>query len=324
MSTEAIINYTISIVSILIGIFISYYFYAKSKESKEPNLYYQSYLNIKRIANGNQTRDIKVFYKSEEVNRVTTTYVWFWNEGKRPILKSDIPESSDLNLVFSDEGHKIRILDYRLVKQSRNPVRAFVNKTNDTSLKIEFDFLDYQDGVVVEVQHTGGPNVYVKADGIILGNSEGVTINRVDADKYVDPSPPQKLTKGTILIMGFVLFLFWIFMGLVALYLGVSIYFPEKIPALLRSSSGYINLSQQQLVEIIRVEIPEASEESIQAVIDSAAAPPSSSRFWETVAFIGLTIFFITFPFLTAYGFMTGPGYPFPVSLTFEKENKNI
>ena len=134
MDTESIINYSLGIGGIVIGLLSSIYFYLRSKEVKEPHIYYQTYKNIDKIEDGEQNSDVKIFYKSEEVDRVFTTYIWFFNRGKKPITASDVPSDAELVLHLNSEENDLRILDYKIIKETRKPINANVSKINERSL----------------------------------------------------------------------------------------------------------------------------------------------------------------------------------------------
>lgn len=193
MSLETIINYALGIAGILIGVVVSFYTYFKSKESKEPCIYFQTFRDIDKIEGGEDEENIKVFYKSEEVDKVYTTYIWFWNKGKRPIHKGDIPAKSELKLSLVNEKNDLQILDYKIIKSSRDPINPSLQRIDNSRLKLDFEFLDFMDGWVMEVQHTGGQDVQVKFDGVILGNVDGA---KVLPTVFIEEEKNPKRVKG--------------------------------------------------------------------------------------------------------------------------------
>ena len=178
MDLSLITNY-IGVAFGIISVGLSVYLYRKSKESKDPLLHYRTYRDIIKLSSTDNP-NIRIHYKSEEVDRVFTTYVWFWNAGKRPINRADIPPQAGLRLQLTDPSQKLAILDYRIIRPSRDAVNFTVSRVDDTSLALQFDFLDYQDGVVIEIQHTGSYRTTVTLEGIVLGAPEGVKIVQVE------------------------------------------------------------------------------------------------------------------------------------------------
>jgi hypothetical protein len=83
----------------LFGILLSIYLYKKGIETKEPKCYYKTKRNISKLSGGKNSK-IKIYYGNNEVSRIFTTYIWIWNNGRKPISKSDIPEHSTMKLYF--------------------------------------------------------------------------------------------------------------------------------------------------------------------------------------------------------------------------------
>jgi hypothetical protein len=80
MDLSTSLNYAFGIIGVF-GTIFGIYAYVKTREAKEPRCCYRTYRNITRLSPGDNP-NIKLLYKTEEVNRVCTTYFWFWNGGK--------------------------------------------------------------------------------------------------------------------------------------------------------------------------------------------------------------------------------------------------
>ncbi|MBK9925306.1 MAG: hypothetical protein IPP66_08425 [Anaerolineales bacterium] len=181
MEIRDIINYAGFIVGIL-GILLSIYLYKKGIESKDPRCYYKTFKNISKLSDEKDTK-IKITYGQEEVTRIFTTYVWVWNGGRKPINKTDIPSQSSVKINFCDEEFTPKILDYKIVKVSRPEINFSAFHSGETALAISFDFLDQDDGAVLEVQHTGSSDTELQSEGVILGVPEGLKIIRTTTAK---------------------------------------------------------------------------------------------------------------------------------------------
>jgi hypothetical protein len=228
MDLQSASNYVGLIIG-LVGIILSIYLYQKTVEKKEPKCYYRTYRDIHKISSEGHSSSIKIFYKTEEVERVYTTYVWFWNKGKRPISRSDIPTSDNLVISLSDDKESPRILDFQVLKVTRDSINFSVSKKDDFSLTIGFEYLDHNDGVVIEIQHTGSYSTKVEIKGVILGTPEGVKtltseddsfysmsdsprarIRNEQARRFTRVSLKQKL-QMTAVYIGFIIFLVLLF-----------------------------------------------------------------------------------------------------------------
>lgn len=185
LDLSVLINYGGFLLGI-IGLLLSIYLYLISKEAKEPRCYYATLKDVEKLDKENS--QLKILYKSTEVNQVYSTYIWFWNAGKKPILSSDIPETSQLKLVFDGARKPITILDCKIVKSSRVAVKPKID-VNGNTLRFNFNFLDHKDGFALEVQHTGDMFTEITFDGIILGASKGVKITPHPSLQHGDPVP---------------------------------------------------------------------------------------------------------------------------------------
>lgn len=170
----------------IIGLLLSIYLYLVSKETKEPRCYYATLKDVEKLNEENS--QVKILYKSKEVNQVYSTYIWFWNAGRKPILSSDIPETSQLKLVFDGTKETITILDFKVIKSSRVAIKPQII-VNGNTLLINFNFLDHNDGFALEVQHTGDIYTEIIFDGVILGASKGVKVTPHPSIRYGDPVP---------------------------------------------------------------------------------------------------------------------------------------
>ena len=174
MDIKDLVNYGGFIIGIL-GILLSFYLYKKGQEKKDPRCLYKTYRNISRLSD-NQDSKIKIFYDQKEVSRVFTTYIWIWNNGKKPINKSDIPSQSNIIITLNDDEFTPEILDFQVIKTTRDAINFSVERYSETSLVISFDFLDQDDGAILEVQHKGSGETDFLITGIILGVPDGIKI----------------------------------------------------------------------------------------------------------------------------------------------------
>lgn len=223
MDLQLISNY-IGIIIGIVSIFLSIYFFFKSLESKTPLCHYRTYRGILKLTSQKDSK-IKIFFNSEEVDRIFVTYIWFWNGGKRPITRQDIQQKLRIKLI--DDKIKALILDYKVIKTSRDAIHFFINKS-DNVLDVDFEFLDHKDGVVVEIQHTGGYETKVVIEGVILGAPKGVLVSggekklsQYSLRRYTMQSIPSQFISTkipqrsilTVIISLFLLLMFYLSFG---------------------------------------------------------------------------------------------------------------
>jgi hypothetical protein len=114
---------------------------------------------------------VGVTYRGRAIPRVTKTFVVLWNAGEKVISGSDIVSSDRLRL---DVGEDAEILSCSVRAMTR-PVTAFdVAQKSSRVAEINFDFLDAEDGAVVEMLHTS-PRKNVAVAGTVKGLPRGLS-----------------------------------------------------------------------------------------------------------------------------------------------------
>jgi hypothetical protein len=166
MKIDSIVGFVGVFIGIL-GIILSYFFYLKSIRVKKP-----FYL----INNNNLFRDnlallngLDILYNGNRVENLSISQVAFWNKGNEIIDNSDIVKTEPLRI---ESKKNIQILDSKIITEN-NPTNEFVLKPIDMSrVEIQFDFIEKNDGVVIQVIHTG-----VDAESLVVrGKIKGAEI----------------------------------------------------------------------------------------------------------------------------------------------------
>lgn len=187
----------------VIGIILAIVFYFKSKKIKKP-FYSKVSINLlkrelKRIGN------IEVKYLNQSVEDFTITKIAIWNGGHDTINKSDIPENSSLRI---DPQEEIIIYGAELLYQTdkSNDFNIIHDKENNIVL-IDFDYMDYNQGCIIKILHSGISSVNLSLNGKIKG---------VGNIKYV---PDDMLDTTSRFFIGK---LIYVFLGL--LFMGLSVF----------------------------------------------------------------------------------------------------
>jgi hypothetical protein len=157
-------------VPILISLISSYIIYKLSRNRVELKIYYEHLNEFSKLKDADPK--IKVFYQEREVQRVTTTRVWFWNGGRRVLRKEDIPENEIISLSLHDKEenyNKLEILDYKLLKSSRESIKFGIIDQDIDRLAIFFNDIDKEEGALIEIQHSGSMKTTLSFKGTILG-----------------------------------------------------------------------------------------------------------------------------------------------------------
>ena len=147
LATNPKLNFTIAI----IGLFLAIFFYIKSKKVKLP--YYA-------ISSQNIVRDLvsridslEMLYAGERIENLTATKIAFWNAGNDTIKREDIPDKAPLTINVK-KGYKIlnAIILHFIEKSNEFSIHISDDKSHIT---IDFEYLDKNEGVIIQLLHTG-------------------------------------------------------------------------------------------------------------------------------------------------------------------------
>ncbi len=155
----------LSILLAFLGIILAILFYVKSKKDKKPKYTLGSSKLIHNFVSKIEGLEIK--YGGEPIPNLTSTRVGFWNGGKQTIKRTDIANTDPL-LIKVKEGFKI--LDAGLLYQTHQANHIVINVSEDKSaVGIDFEYLDYLEGGVVQLYHTGTSSEDVALTGTVQG-----------------------------------------------------------------------------------------------------------------------------------------------------------
>lgn len=182
--------------------------------------------SVSMIAGGNPVfpDGVEVQYRGTPVQRLTSSTVWIWNAGKKTVRGVDIVGHDPLRLRFSGE-----VLNVRIRKVTRKVLKIIVDtsKEEKKSVCYSFEFLDPDDGGVLEVLHTGPPTAPA-CTGTIIGPSKG--------PRYVGSFGPQSELDRKLLFLSAILLILLGLVMIVEAILGDQ-YFEETLPTLVGLSS---------------------------------------------------------------------------------------
>jgi hypothetical protein len=123
----AIVSLVVGVVLGLGGIISGYYFYIQSIQERIPTFLISPVRAS--IVSGDIT-GLSILYKGKPViqKNVVAVRIYMWNSGNLPILKSDILRP--IRIVFPEDT---KILDYKILKFSRDVSNIGINSTNDST-----------------------------------------------------------------------------------------------------------------------------------------------------------------------------------------------
>jgi len=140
------------------------------ERSKKPIYYYRTEEIISMT--DKLADDIVIHFKEHKVAQVSITRVGLVNVGKDPIDQTDIKNvDHELRMTFDNDIHILR--EPKILKKSRKEL-DFQAVVRDRDVLLSFKLLDYRDGAVVEVVHTGNKDTKVEIKGLVIGVPKGI------------------------------------------------------------------------------------------------------------------------------------------------------
>lgn len=157
----------LGIISILLAIII----YRMSRRVKEPKYFVESNTIIEGLET--ELEEIEVRYKGVPQTRITRSLVFFWNAGGETIDRDDLVPLDRLRIIVPSNTE---LLDARVLKTT-SPSNQFdiasVNQVEgenrERGVVLDFDYLDCEEGGVIQLIHTGNRRTYIHIRGKIKG-----------------------------------------------------------------------------------------------------------------------------------------------------------
>ena len=134
--------------------------------------------------------EVEVFYQKRPVQTLTSSTVWIWNSGRKPVRRQDIVAKNPLRLVFSGD-----VLECKPTRESR-PDIEFRTVKKATDVLCDFEFLEPGDGGVVEVLHTGSADAPVVKGTIIGLGKRGPQYRGRAWGAYIASKQPETVRGG--------------------------------------------------------------------------------------------------------------------------------
>jgi hypothetical protein len=147
----------------IIGIILSFYFYHKGKRSRIPTYMLRT---INLVKEGiNKIERVEILFSGKKINNLSITKIALWNDGKETINQSDVAANDPLKIIIDND---FEILDAEIIfkKNTANDFKIDISE-NKKSVNIEFDYFDYEEGIVMQLSHTGPSSSNLKIVGTV-------------------------------------------------------------------------------------------------------------------------------------------------------------
>jgi len=206
----------------VIGIVLAIVFYIRGRRVSSIKYDYLGRSLVEGLSGA--LEGIEVRYKGSVQDRITVSRFAFWNAGTETIRAGDLTD--DALRVACKQG--IQILDHRVVETNdvtnKISLGAVQNAEDEASVSIRFDYLDPNDGAVLQIVHDGHERTRFRLVGSLKGScsiarSESPASRRRDLSSGFDLLAVLPDYFGWV---GFVIYFAFGLLALVAPFAGAS------------------------------------------------------------------------------------------------------
>ncbi len=153
----------ISLLLGLLGILLSFYFYFKSIKNRIPIYVIRTINLVKEKIQKIDT--VKIMYSNREINNLSISKIAIWNDGKETINKNDVANSSPIKININNN---FNILDAEILYQKNNANDFKIEiEDNKKCINLTFDYFDFEEGVILQIYHTGNSSEDLNLSGTI-------------------------------------------------------------------------------------------------------------------------------------------------------------
>lgn len=148
------------------GIILAIYFYTRSRRIKKLTYQVRSFNLVNESIS--KLPELDVRYKDCEIKNLTITKIAFWNSGNETITDRDLVNLDPLRISPS-LGTEIFNIEIAGIVESSNNFNLIQN-SNDWN--IVFDYIDVDEGCVINVYHSGNESKDINVLGKIKGQGK--------------------------------------------------------------------------------------------------------------------------------------------------------
>jgi hypothetical protein len=147
-------------------------------------------------------------YQNDKIDNLTITKIAFWNAGNVTINHGDISKVDPIKISILNEK---KFLDAFIISTT-NPVNQFsISKVHkESSVLLSFDYIDKNEGIVIQVIHTGNSSSDITVSGTLKGMGKPIhftsIFNELVHQKYLEsPSLRRSTFRSIALVIGVLL-----------------------------------------------------------------------------------------------------------------------
>jgi hypothetical protein len=167
--TEFIKGRKLSVFSLsvgLVGVLLAIIFYFNPLNSKNIHYNIQNFPLFEDYVQ--QIEGIQIFVDGKEIKNLTVSNIIIWNSGNSVIEYNDIPIKNQLSIKLLNDNTEI--ISTKVLYQTNIGNDVFVNIIDDHSILFGFEYLNKNDGFVIQILHTekglNANNVFGEIKGV--------------------------------------------------------------------------------------------------------------------------------------------------------------
>lgn len=145
--------------------------------------------------------EIKVHGHGPAINHLTISKVFLWNAGRDVIRKADLAEPKGITLRLKNGGVFVKAPE--VVYETSETNGFSVHRSQDkTSVSVTFHHMDFNEGVVLRVFHTGTSDADIEVEGKVLGGGRFIRVPSEDDGRARNARlMPLYLIGGILLVL---------------------------------------------------------------------------------------------------------------------------
>ena len=150
----------------IVGIVLAIIFYYRSLKDKKLVFSHQTIQLVGR--NLTSLKNIDIRYNNKIVERLSLTKLAIWNSGRDAIRSADFATTNPLIVTCAENN---TIYDFQVSYQNANN-KIEIKRSNEKLLMISFEFLNLNDGFVIEIYHSGNMSSDIIVQGTVIGGKQ--------------------------------------------------------------------------------------------------------------------------------------------------------
>lgn len=158
----------------ILGIVATLITYLRSRRIKNPVFGFDNYKLVSDSLS--KLGEFELRFEKKVISQFSVCHLSILNIGKKAIRKSDIANNDKLRVIINNG----KILKYEIL-YIHNHVNNIVTHLNNesTTINIDFDYLGFHDGIVLEIYHTSIKDSDITVAGTFI---ESKKLNKIDKE----------------------------------------------------------------------------------------------------------------------------------------------